>query len=80
MAREGLGLSPRGHLSGIPSAAPPPRPFIRRGGGTGAGGRGRGMKRGGCGPVPDWAWAMMSPPLMKGTMARCWMADGFSNP
>ena len=22
-------------------------------------------------PVPDCAWAMMSPPLMKGTIARC---------
>jgi hypothetical protein len=31
-------------------------------------------------PVPDCAWAMTSVPLMTGTMARCWMADGFSKP
>ncbi len=31
-------------------------------------------------PVPDCAWAITSRPLMLGTMARCWMADGFSKP
>ena len=31
-------------------------------------------------PVPDCAWAMTSRPLMMGLMARCWMAEGFSNP
>jgi len=29
-------------------------------------------------PVPDWAWAMTSWPLMTGTIARCWMAEGRS--
>ncbi len=29
-------------------------------------------------PVPEWAWAIVSWPSSKGTMARCWMAVGFS--
>ena len=29
-------------------------------------------------PVPDCACAITSRPLMMGTMALCWMADGFS--
>lgn len=29
-------------------------------------------------PVPDWAWAITSRVLRTGTMARCWMAEGFS--
>ena len=31
-------------------------------------------------PVPDCAWAITSSPLMHGTIARCWIADGFSKP
>ena len=31
-------------------------------------------------PVPDWDWAMTSLPRNMGRMARCWMADGRSNP
>lgn len=31
-------------------------------------------------PVPDWAWAMTSRPVMMGMTARCWMAEGFSKP
>merc|ERR1719244_1260504 len=31
-------------------------------------------------PVPDWAWAITSIPLIQGTIARCWMALGFSKP
>ncbi|RNA29565.1 hypothetical protein BpHYR1_041898 [Brachionus plicatilis] len=31
-------------------------------------------------PVPDCDWAMTSRPDTIGTMARCWMADGFSKP
>jgi hypothetical protein len=31
-------------------------------------------------PVPDWAWAITSRPLTIGIMARCWMAEGRSNP
>lgn len=31
-------------------------------------------------PVPDWAWAITSRPLIIGLMERCWMADGFSKP
>ncbi|MPD06850.1 hypothetical protein E2C01_102681 [Portunus trituberculatus] len=31
-------------------------------------------------PVPDCACAMTSRPFTMGLMARCWMADGFSNP
>jgi len=31
-------------------------------------------------PVPDWACAMTSRPLITGTIARCCIADGFSNP
>jgi hypothetical protein len=30
--------------------------------------------------APDWAWAMTSRPLIIGTIARCWIADGFSRP
>jgi hypothetical protein len=31
-------------------------------------------------PVPDWAWAMQSRPVMMGMMARCWIAEGRSKP
>jgi hypothetical protein len=31
-------------------------------------------------PVPDWACAMVSCPLMMGMIARCWIAEGFSKP
>ena len=31
-------------------------------------------------PVPDWACWMTSIPLAMGTMPRCWIAEGFSNP
>lgn len=31
-------------------------------------------------PVPDWACAITSRPLITGTIARCWMAEGFSKP
>ena len=31
-------------------------------------------------PVPDWAWAITSWPIIQGKMARCWMADGRSKP
>lgn len=31
-------------------------------------------------PVPDWAWAMQSRPVMMGMIARCWMAEGRSKP
>jgi len=31
-------------------------------------------------PVPDWDWAMTSLPRNMGRMARCWMAEGRSNP
>eukprot|EP00962_Isochrysis_galbana_P045953 scaffold18296_cov124-Isochrysis_galbana.AAC.3 len=31
-------------------------------------------------PVPDCAWAIVSRPFRIGMIARCWMADGFSNP
>ena len=30
--------------------------------------------------APDWAWAMTSRPIKMGLTARCWIADGFSNP
>jgi hypothetical protein len=29
-------------------------------------------------PVPDWAWAITSCPLIQGIIALCWIADGFS--
>ena len=29
-------------------------------------------------PVPDWDWAMTSLPLVIGTIALCWIAEGFS--
>jgi hypothetical protein len=31
-------------------------------------------------PVPDCACAIVSRALMSGTIARCWIADGFSKP
>jgi hypothetical protein len=31
-------------------------------------------------PVPDWACAMVSRIIMRGLIARCWIADGFSKP
>jgi len=31
-------------------------------------------------PVPDWACAITSLPLTTGTIARCWIAEGFSKP
>lgn len=31
-------------------------------------------------PVPDWAWAITSRPVMMGMMARCWIAEGRSKP
>jgi hypothetical protein len=31
-------------------------------------------------PVPDWAWAIMSFPLMTGMIPFCWMIEGFSKP
>ena len=31
-------------------------------------------------PVPLWAWAITSLPLMIGTTALCWIAEGLSNP
>lgn len=30
-------------------------------------------------PVPDCAWAITSRPLIMGTIALCWIAEGFSN-
>ena len=31
-------------------------------------------------PVPDWACWITSRPLVKGTIPRCWIAEGFSKP
>lgn len=31
-------------------------------------------------PVPDWAWAIVSLPLVIGIIPHCWMGEGFSKP